>query len=270
MEISKPDLLLVVPIYNEAGILQNRLNQLYTYLKSTKVDFRLVLSVDDSGDESVKISRDFAASQENVDLLVHNRKLGRGFAVREAWRLHLAKYYAFIDADLSTGTDVISRSLEVAEKESYDVITGSRYVVGATVSRPPLRKSISRAYNLILRLVFNEQLRDHQCGFKLISEDVKDELLSLTSTSSWFWDTELLIVATSKHLKLKEIPVHWKEEKNRKTSFTRLITDIWLHGTGIIKLLDTVNALKTRQTIYVSSEKETKLAEQAEEQMIKT
>jgi hypothetical protein len=57
------------------------------------------------------------------------------------------------------------------------------------------RELISRAYNMILRIVLRERFTDAQCGFKAVRGDALAELLPAIRNESWFFDTELLILA---------------------------------------------------------------------------
>ncbi len=237
METSASKLLLVVPIYNEAGILKFKLEKLYSYLEDSGIHFHLILSVDDSGDDSVRIVEEFSEVHPSVDAIVHQKKMGRGFAVREAWALHDADFYSFIDADLSTGVDVIEKLYHAAVAGSADVLTASRFVQGATVKRPMLRNLISHIYNFALRKIFHEKIRDHQCGFKTINSKAKEMVLYKTTENSWFWDAELLVLATRCGLSIKEFPVDWVEEKYTHTPLKRLLSDILIHGKGILRLV---------------------------------
>lgn len=242
-------LLLVVPVYNEENIIENKLTELYEYLTNLGFQFLLAIVVDFSGDRSVDICRTFANRHANVSLIVHEEKLGRGLAVREAWEKFTGDYYAFIDADLSTGLEIIQIALEKMERGDVDLITASRYVNGASARRPPLRKKVSKLYNLGLRLIFKENIQDHQCGFKLLKKESKEKILHNTKINSWFWDTELLIISNALGFKILEIPVNWKEEKYKNTSLMRLVKDIYLHGTGIIRLKGEIENIRKSETV---------------------
>jgi hypothetical protein len=60
-------------------------------------------------------------------------------------------------------------------------------------------------------MLFGSKLRDHQCGFKAVRRESILPLLPLVKDTHWFWDTELLVLAQRKRLRVKEIPVQWKE-----------------------------------------------------------
>ena len=85
--------------------------------------------------------------------------------------------------------------------------------------------------------MFDEKLNDHQCGFKTIRNQVKEELLNKTEINSWFWDAELLVKAIKSGFKVAELPVSWVERKYSKTSIRRLVKDIGIHGYGMMRLL---------------------------------
>lgn len=244
------DLLVVVPIYNEERILFERLTSLYEYLSRSVDSFLIVLSVDDSGDKSVDIAKSFSKNNSNIEVIIHKQKKGRGFAVREAWQKFPANFYSFIDTDLATGVNVISTSLDVLKTGKYDAATASRYCSGASVERPPLRNAISRIYNYGLRILFQEKLNDHQCGYKIINNRIKEQILNKTEINSWFWDAELLVKSIKFGFNVKEIPVVWVEKKYKNTSIKRLAKDIGIHGYGILRLIRDVRAIDyEKQTI---------------------
>ena len=170
--------------------------------------------------------------------------MGRGFAVREAWSLYQADLYSFIDVDIATGFEVIKELYEAVLKNGADVFTASRFIQGSTVRRPMLRNLVSKIYNFLLRVVFNESIRDHQCGFKIINSRAREAILRMTSENSWFWDAEFLVLAFKYGLKIKESPVNWVEEKYVRTSIKRLLSDIRLHGIGIVRLVIKIHRLE--------------------------
>ena len=238
------DMVLVVPIYNEEKILGERISSLYNYLKTTNIDFLMVLSVDRGSDRSVEIAESFASGKVDIALIVHELKRGRGFAVREAWNSFHGAAYSFIDADLATGLEVISGAYRRISSASCQLLTASRYCAGATVVRPKLRNAVSRVYNQLLRLMFKERINDHQCGFKMISDDLKNSLLDKTVMNSWFWDAELMVKANELGAKISEIPVNWVERKYSKTSISRLFKDLMLHGYGMARLAKDIREMR--------------------------
>ena len=237
-------LLFVIPVYKEEKILKKNTLKLMSFLDDNKIDYQIILSIDDSGDGSIEIGKELASMYKNIDLIIHKDKLGRGFAVREAWSKYNCDVYAFIDADLSMNLDAILDGYNTLLHEKADGIIASRYIKGATVIRPQLRMAISKVYNAILRVLFSDGVYDHQCGLKMITREARDSVLNLTHIRSWFWDAELIVIMKSKNLVIKEVPVKWVETKYVKTSIRRLIDDTIIHGYGILFLMREVHNIK--------------------------
>jgi glycosyltransferase involved in cell wall biosynthesis len=58
----------------------------------------------------------------------------------------------------------------------------------------------------------------------------------MTRETSWFWDTEVLVLAGKIGYSVGEVPVTWREMKTRRTPLGRLLSDVFLHGKGLLKL----------------------------------
>jgi putative flippase GtrA len=57
---------------------------------------------------------------------------------------------------------------------------------------------------------------DAQCGFKAVRADVLPELLEAVSDQSWFFDTELLIAAQRRGMRIYEVPVDWVDDPDSR------------------------------------------------------
>ena len=241
----KKSLLLVVPVYNEEKLIEKNVETLYHFLTKNEINFKLIIAVSPSDDNSEEIVGKLRDKFTNLEVIIENIKKGRGFSVRNTWKLYDFDIYAFIDADLATGVNVIAEAYELMINDAADLVTASRYLEGSVVNRPPLRRLISIQYNRILRLVFKNNIRDYQCGFKAINKKAKTLILDKTQINSWAWDTELLIIAYRLGLRIKEIPITWNEYKYVHTPLKRLFKDILIHGWGILKLINEVKKLET-------------------------
>jgi hypothetical protein len=84
------------------------------------------------------------------------------------------------------------------------------------VQRCRERELISRAYNGVLRLALRTRFSDAQCGFKAIRARTARELLPLVADEGWFFDTELLVLAERRGLRIHEVPVDWVEDRDSR------------------------------------------------------
>ena len=80
------------------------------------------------------------------------------------------------------------------------------------VTRQWKREVISRCYNLLIKTLFGNRFSDAQCGFKAIKCGAAQALLPQVEDNEWFFDTELLLLAEERCLRISEVPVDWIED----------------------------------------------------------
>jgi glycosyltransferase involved in cell wall biosynthesis len=227
--------LVTIPAHNEERMLRESVERLTEILTASGIEFTLSVAEDGSTDGTRGVIDQIVRDHPEIIVQTHTEKRGRGWALRTLWSTIDADYYAFSDADFAADPRFLARAIRAAQ-HGNPIVVGSRYVAGARVLRPPLRRLTSQAYNRLMRLLFSGSVRDHQCGLKVFSREALDKLLPLSHEDSWFWDTEMLVRARDCGLDVLEIPVDWVERKVGRTQFHRLASDVFVHGTGALRL----------------------------------
>ena len=125
-----------------------------------------------------------------------------------------------MDIDLSTELGALGRLLDPIAAGNADISIGSRLCPGSEVTRSARREAISHAYNVIPRAALRYQVRDAQCGFKAVSRDVAQTIVPLIEDDSWFFDTELLVLAWRRGLRISEVPVRWVEDNDSRVALS--------------------------------------------------
>jgi len=231
-------LAVTLPCYDDTLFLPKAVDVLEQVTPSVESSFVLVIAED--GSDSSEVVEKLASKYGNISYFHNSKRLGRGRALREAWRNVDAEIYLFMDVDMSTDLfqmNAFSELVNRVRKTGFDIATGSRYHPKSKTYRPIIRWFASVTYNKIVRVLFGSKISDHQCGFKAFSANLIEKLSDAVRSSSWFWDTEILVIAQKKGLRVTEIPVFWVEMKGPRTPIRRLLKDVWLHGTGILRLL---------------------------------
>jgi putative flippase GtrA len=121
-----------------------------------------------------------------------------------------------MDVDLSTDLRAVLPLVAPLISGHSDIAIGSRLSRHSRVVRGAKRELISRCYNLILRSTLLTRFSDAQCGFKAIRADVGRQLLPLVEDTSWFFDTELLVLAEHAGLRIHEVPVDWIDDPDSR------------------------------------------------------
>jgi glycosyltransferase involved in cell wall biosynthesis len=219
------DVEIVVPVYNEAALLAERITELRRFLDES-FPFRALVTVVDnaSTDDTARVAADLARALRGVAVMQLPRK-GRGYALRAAWSTSRAPVVAYMDVDLSTSLPALLPLVAPLLSGHRDVMIGSRLARGARVVRGPKRELISRAYNLVLKLTLRGRFSDAQCGFKALRREAADRVLPLVEDNEWFFDTELLVTAERLGLRIGEVPVDWVDDPDSRVDIVATAAD---------------------------------------------
>ena len=212
---------ITVPVYNEEKVLERSVRRLHSYLTET-LPFRFVITIADNA----STDGTFAIAQRMQEELpevraVHLDRKGRGRALRQVWSTSEADIVTYMDADLSTELDAFLPLIAPLLSGHSDLATGTRLARGAQVVRSAKREIISRAYNLLLRIVLAGRFSDAQCGFKAGRAEVIRALLPAVEDDAWFFDTELLMLAQRRRLRIYQVPVAWTEDPDSRVEIVR-------------------------------------------------
>jgi glycosyltransferase involved in cell wall biosynthesis len=214
----------VLPVFNEERVLERSVRALHLFLTDNLLhDWRIVIADNGSQDQTQVIAQRLAKELVNVDVK-HISEAGRGRALTYAWLNTDAQVLSYMDIDLSTDLSSFPRLVSLVADQGYDVAAGSRLGPGAETTRSLKRELLSRGFVLLINLLFQTRMRDTQCGFKAINREAAHKLLPLTRDRGWFWDTELLLLASKGGWKVTFLPVRWVEDKDTRV---KILQTIW-------------------------------------------
>ncbi|MGN6412671.1 dolichyl-phosphate beta-glucosyltransferase [Flexivirga sp.] len=215
----------VIPVHNEQHVLAASVHAVRALLlEQFPYPFRITVADSGSTDGTLPIARRLAAELREVRVLVVSRK-GRGLALKDAWLSSDALVLAYTDVDLSTDLSALFPLVAPLMSGHSDLAIGSRLARGANVVRGVKREFNSRAYNFILQRSLGVRFTDAQCGFKAIRQDVAQQLLPLVEDETWFFDTELLVLAERARLRIHEVPVDWYDDPDSRVRLASTARD---------------------------------------------
>jgi glycosyltransferase involved in cell wall biosynthesis len=215
----------VVPVYNEEAGLERSIRRLHRFLDTEfPFSWRVVIADNASSDSTPAIARELAATLAGVQVLRLERK-GRGRALRAAWSASDARVVCYMDVDLSTDLRGLLPLVAPLLSGHSDLAIGTRLARGARVVRGPKRELISRAYNALLHTALRARFSDAQCGFKAVRREALPPLLSEVRDDAWFFDTELLVLAQRRGLRIHEVPVDWIDDPDSRVAIVRTALD---------------------------------------------
>lgn len=202
----------VIPVLNEERALPGCVAVLHAYLTAwLPCDWVITIVDNASTDGTRMVAKRLERTWSRVRVMALEER-GKGKAIRAAWTNSDADVVAYMDVDLSTGLDAFVPLVTSLAAGHSDVAIGSRLVPGSRTVRGTKRELVSRVYNALLTLVHRVTFRDAQCGFKAARADVVRPLLDKIVDDTWFFDTELLLLAEHNGLRVLELPVDWVED----------------------------------------------------------
>jgi glycosyltransferase involved in cell wall biosynthesis len=214
-----------VPVYNEERDLGPNVRRLHEHL-STRFPFSSVITIADNAsvDGTLNIAQGLASELAGVRV-IHLDAKGRGRALKAAWLASDAAVVSYMDVDLSTDLKALLPLVAPLVSGHSSLATGSRLARGSRTKRGPKREFISRAYMLVLRLSLGVGFSDAQCGFKAVRADVAKQLLPQVEDNTWFFDTELLVLAQRAGLRVHEVPVDWTDDPDSRVKIVKTALD---------------------------------------------
>jgi glycosyltransferase involved in cell wall biosynthesis len=208
---------IVIPVRNEQRELTDHVTRLIGQLRDGfPWTWRVTIADNGSTDGTWSLAQGLADAHPGLVRAVHLELPGRGRALHAVWSASDADVVAYMDVDLSTDLRALVPLVEPLVLGQADVSVGSRLAPGAHVVRGLYREVISRCYNLLLRAVLRVGFADAQCGFKALRGDAAHALLPLVEDRSWFFDTELLVLAERSGLRVHEVPVDWTDSSDSR------------------------------------------------------
>ena len=213
---------IVIPVLNEAHVIRQSVEKLRSYLHNNSFPYRWQILIVDNGstDGTIERARELSKVYTEVQSL-HLTQRGRGRALRHAWLQSRADVVCYMDVDLSTDLRHLKPLIDSIAAGGYDVATGSRLQKQSQTTRSANREFISRVYNLLVKASLFTKFSDAQCGFKAMSRRAVEHIIPQVEDQSWFFDTELLVLAEKQGFRICDIPVRWVEDDDSRVKIMK-------------------------------------------------
>ncbi|WP_131746097.1 dolichyl-phosphate beta-glucosyltransferase [Frankia sp. Cppng1_Ct_nod] len=198
---------IVIPAFNEARRLPESLPRLVAVVG--KLAGAEVIVVDDgSTDRTAEVAERLLNVLPRARVVRLPWNSGKGTAVRAGVAMARGASIVFMDADMAS--DVNDLPLLLAALQNAEVALGSRRI-GDNAVRTNGRRMGSWAFNQVTRTLAALDVADTQCGFKAFRHAEAKMLFSLSRSTGFGFDVEVLSIARSMGYRIAEVPVHWSE-----------------------------------------------------------
>lgn len=198
---------LIVPMYNEAAIIETTARTYHEYLSAQFASHELLFVDDGSADDCA--ARVEALKLPNTRVLRYSPNQGKGNAVKTGMLAAKGEVRMFLDADVAYGTEVIAQAAALlAQNPDKGMVIGSRPLhPEGYAGYTPLRKLASETYIKVLNLTGGFRLSDSQCGCKAYRCEAAEAIFSRTETKGFAFDFETILWAQKLGIGILEMPV---------------------------------------------------------------
>lgn len=217
-------LCIVIPVLNEANIIESSAKALIEELDDA-YDAYEVRIVDNGSTDTTPNIIDRLSDDHDAITAHHVGRRGKARAIRAGWEASNADVLGFIDADLAPDITSIPRLTRTAS-DSQGLSIASRNLRTSNVRRPVKRTIISHAYNAFIRLTTGSAVKDHQCGLKCLHRSYWEDIKTITTSTEWFLDTELILHANNHGRPIHEHAITWKERGDDDLPTARVAAQI--------------------------------------------
>ena len=204
-----PDVSIVIPVYNEEGILREAVSELLARLPPD-LAFEIVLAENGSSDRTVELAEHLAAERPEVRTFSlgepnYGKALKRGILeARGTWVI--CEEIDLCDLDFHR------RALDHLRHGDADMVVGSKAMKGASDHRPLMRRAATRVLNGMLRAALDFHGTDTH-GLKAFHRATLLPIVEACVIDRDLFASELVIRAARSGVRVLEIPVRLAEKR---------------------------------------------------------
>lgn len=233
---NNPMVSVVVAARNETGNIRELVRRLPVMSKNQELIFVEGNSVDGTWDEINSVISESQGMVRSIHLkAIKQPGIGKGDAVRAGFQIAKGDILIVLDADLSVPPEELPRFIESLQNGVCEFANGSRllYPMGRHAMQF-LNILGNRLFGIAFTFLLGQQVRDTLCGTKALWASDYQKIVSNRSyfgDFDPFGDFDLLFGASRLNLRIRDVPVHYKERTYGSTNISR-----FRHGALLIRM----------------------------------
>ena len=233
-------MLLLIPAYNEEDRIEPVLRSYAEFFRRNyQGKFQLVVVLNGCRDNTLGVVQRVGAEFPEVSALEFPAPIGKGGALIEGLRLApRADLIGYVDADGATAPPAFLDLIR--QTGDADCVIGSRWLPEAVLHQMQTgrRQFASRVFHGIVQFFFRMNIRDTQCGAKVMRRAAVEKIHSSLCIADMAFDINLLYLLKRAGCTVLEVPTEWTDQVGSKvalgrTSLTMLLSVIrlrWIYS----------------------------------------
>ena len=159
------------PCYNDEHTIAGMVEKVEKSMQAAGVDYEIIVVNDASPDNAAAVLDALQAENPRLRVVTHNRNRGYGGALRSGIQAATKDWVFYTDGDGQYDPSEITTLIDLARDE-VDVVQG--YKIGRSDSI--MRKIVGRTYHHGVAILFNLEVQDVDCDFRLMRRSKLQEI----------------------------------------------------------------------------------------------
>jgi len=231
--MSKVELSIIIPCYNEGSTFENSVRKVIDVVKTLDRRWEIIFVEDKSADDSKKTVEKITKKYKHIRAVYHRKNEGRGKSVSDGIKTAKGAICGYLDIDLEISPSYIPLFIkEIAE--GSDLVVGQRFYEGGRINSI-LRFLASKIYALCVKYTVDIPVEDTEAGYKFFNRKKITPILRKIKSKHWFWDTEICAQAYWNGLAITQVPVLFKRRHDKKST-VKILPDTFDYVENLIRL----------------------------------
>jgi glycosyltransferase involved in cell wall biosynthesis len=222
-ESDLPKISIVIPVYNEEGILHASVIDLIERLEAFPFRYEILLAENGSRDRTVEIGEELADKYAQVQI----HSLGEpnyGKSLKQGIQRARGELVICDEIDLCD-TDFYRRAIEILDRRDAEMVVGSKVMQGANDRRGLFRHSATLVINGMLRVLVGFHGTDTH-GLKAFRREALLETAARCELDRDLFASEFVIRAEREGKRVIEIPIHIVEKRPPSVNLVKRVPKV--------------------------------------------
>jgi glycosyltransferase involved in cell wall biosynthesis len=217
------DVSIVIPVYNEEGIISAALADLTEKLRDVDFKYEIIIAENGSKDQTVAIAKDFSSRHPEVNVFSIGEP-NYGKALKEGIFRARGTYVICDEIDLCD-TGFYQAALQLLRHENYQFVVGSKRAMGAKDKRPLYRRVATQVLNGLLNVAVGFEGTDTH-GLKAFNKPDIIDLVEECVVDRDMFASELTVRVHRAKRRWIEIPIELIEKRPPSISLFKRVPNV--------------------------------------------
>lgn len=192
---------IIIPIFNEKKTIQ----EIVTRVLATRLAYEIILVDDYSTDGTREILSLLMKKKRNIRVVMHERNLGKGAAIRTGLAQVRGDVILIQDADLEYDPRDYPALLKPIRENIADVVYGSRFLGGPRRVTMFWHMLANRLLTFATNVLYDTILSDMETGYKVFRREVVEGLE--LRANRFDFEPEFTAKILKRHYRIFEVPI---------------------------------------------------------------